>query len=244
MEEKRIKLYQSLKDDESYTKSYDEFINQFFNNSTNCEKLYNNSISEGSFTKTKKEWYQNFACDLEWAKSTSYCGGSTQQGGGQPDQTGGSTQQGGGQTPPATSFGTDTSITADQIKGGALVKYGMKGDIVGRIQERLKKHGKTNYSTSGNIDNIFGSKTKSMVKEFQREKGLKDDGVVGPLTWAELIKDPTIKPVTPINPVSPVSPVVPPKPKEPENPYTPTPADVKKTGGGPSRETINIEDID
>ena len=40
----------------------------------------------------------------------------------------------------------------------------------------------------GAIDGRMGPRTQQAVKEFQRTKGLKVDGVVGPKTWAELGK--------------------------------------------------------
>jgi peptidoglycan hydrolase-like protein with peptidoglycan-binding domain len=36
------------------------------------------------------------------------------------------------------------------------------------------------------IDGDFGPKTDAAVKEFQRETGLVDDGVVGAKTWEKL----------------------------------------------------------
>jgi peptidoglycan hydrolase-like protein with peptidoglycan-binding domain len=36
------------------------------------------------------------------------------------------------------------------------------------------------------IDGIFGPVTKNAVEEFQGERGLAVDGIVGPLTWAAL----------------------------------------------------------
>ena len=38
------------------------------------------------------------------------------------------------------------------------------------------------------IDSTFGSFLTERVKAFQTEKGLKPDGIVGPLTWGELLK--------------------------------------------------------
>ena len=40
----------------------------------------------------------------------------------------------------------------------------------------------------GGIDGKLGPMTKQAIKEFQRAKGLKIDGKVGPKTWAELGK--------------------------------------------------------
>jgi peptidoglycan hydrolase-like protein with peptidoglycan-binding domain len=38
------------------------------------------------------------------------------------------------------------------------------------------------------VDGLFGRNTEAAVKRFQREQGLDDDGVVGPLTWAALLQ--------------------------------------------------------
>src|SRR5262245_35910436 len=40
-------------------------------------------------------------------------------------------------------------------------------------------------------DGIFGPKTQARVREFQQNNGLAADGIVGPLTWAELARIPT-----------------------------------------------------
>lgn len=37
-------------------------------------------------------------------------------------------------------------------------------------------------------DGLFGRETEDAVKRFQREHGLYDDGIVGPLTWAALLE--------------------------------------------------------
>lgn len=80
----------------------------------------------------------------------------------------------------------DTNLTGDNLKAGSVVKYGMKGDIVGKIQELLIAKGFKNVSKSGNPDKIFGNRTKQMVIDFQRANGLNDDGSVGKDTWPKL----------------------------------------------------------
>lgn len=58
-----------------------------------------------------------------------------------------------------------------------IYKRGSTGEMVKQIQEAL------------NLlpDGIFGITTEQAVKEFQRNKGLKADGIVGPATLAKLV---------------------------------------------------------
>lgn len=80
----------------------------------------------------------------------------------------------------------DTTLTADDLKAGKSVKKGMKGKIVGDIQNLLIKLGYTNVSKSGTADEKFGSRTEKMVKDFQTANGLNDDGIVSKDTWPKL----------------------------------------------------------
>lgn len=64
----------------------------------------------------------------------------------------------------------------------ALSKYGSTGEEVKKVQERLKSWG----YYKGEVDGIFGSKTLSAVKFFQRKNGLTVDGIVGDKTLAAL----------------------------------------------------------
>jgi hypothetical protein len=58
-----------------------------------------------------------------------------------------------------------------------------RGQLVQLVQSRLKDRG----HDPGGIDGVFGAKTKTAVKSFQRSLGfLRPDGVVGPLTWDAL----------------------------------------------------------
>lgn len=63
------------------------------------------------------------------------------------------------------------------------LRRGSKGDLVAQLQDLLSKDGSTLK-----IDGIFGSGTQSAVRSFQKRHGLVVDGIVGPKTWAELLK--------------------------------------------------------
>lgn len=62
-----------------------------------------------------------------------------------------------------------------------VTKLGSRGPAVSAVQQRLHDRG---WSIA--TDSVFGSVTEHVVKLFQRERGLADDGVVGPLTWKAL----------------------------------------------------------
>jgi hypothetical protein len=57
-----------------------------------------------------------------------------------------------------------------------VLKKGSKGPSVVTLQEFLKL----------TADGIFGPKTESAVKSYQKKNGLVADGVVGPKTWAHM----------------------------------------------------------
>lgn len=64
----------------------------------------------------------------------------------------------------------------------ALSKLGSTGNEVRNIQTRLKSWG---YNI-GTVDGIYGRKTESAVKQFQRNNGLTPDGIAGPATLAKI----------------------------------------------------------
>ncbi len=73
-------------------------------------------------------------------------------------------------------------IAIAQSADAALYKRGSTGATVTEIQKRLKSWG---YYT-GTVDGIYGSRTESAVKYFQRTNGLAVDGQAGNKTLAAM----------------------------------------------------------
>ncbi|MCR5089893.1 MAG: peptidoglycan-binding protein [Oscillospiraceae bacterium] len=65
-----------------------------------------------------------------------------------------------------------------------MVDKTMQGPDVAVLQAVLTARG---YYTAG-IDSYFGETTESAVLDFQRNNSLAADAIVGPLTWAKLVK--------------------------------------------------------
>ena len=63
-----------------------------------------------------------------------------------------------------------------------LLKKGSTGQPVKDLQQGLKDLG----FDPGPVDGSFGSKTETAVKQFQGDRGIAVDGVVGELTWLNL----------------------------------------------------------
>jgi len=64
----------------------------------------------------------------------------------------------------------------------ASYRRGDSGSAVTKIQQKLSNWG----YYSGSIDGIYGSRTESAVRSFQRKNGLTPDGIAGPATLAAL----------------------------------------------------------
>lgn len=64
----------------------------------------------------------------------------------------------------------------------ALSRYGSSGSEVTQIQTKLKRWGYYN----GAIDGVYGSRTLSAVKYFQRKNGLTADGIAGKATLEKM----------------------------------------------------------
>lgn len=89
-------------------------------------------------------------------------------------------------------FQTDNNLTEDAIVGPETwqkliiqAAQGKTGQEVRAIQVLLKD--KFGYNI--NVDGIFGPDTANAVKDFQADKGIAVDGIVGPQTWRRLISD-------------------------------------------------------
>lgn len=68
-------------------------------------------------------------------------------------------------------------------QGSALTQYGDTGDRVSQVQCLLTQW---HYLALKDIDGIFGNRTDSAVRAFQRAHHLQVDGQVGTHTWAAL----------------------------------------------------------
>lgn len=69
--------------------------------------------------------------------------------------------------------------------GRRMLKKGDVGEDVKELQKLL----------GIDVDGAFGMETKRAVQKFQKDHGLTADGIVGPKTWAELLKDePDVEP--------------------------------------------------
>lgn len=72
---------------------------------------------------------------------------------------------------------------AKPAKTYPTLRYSAKGEDVRKMQQLL-----SNAGSGLKVDGIFGIGTLSAVKSFQTKHGLAADGIVGPLTWEQLLK--------------------------------------------------------
>ena len=73
-------------------------------------------------------------------------------------------------------------ITAAQRAEAAAYRQGSSGSVVTQIQRKLAAEGY--YKAS--VDGIYGSRTAAAVRSYQRDRGLKVDGICGPETLSAL----------------------------------------------------------
>lgn len=72
---------------------------------------------------------------------------------------------------------TEESASSGGSPGRPTVRRGSEGDLIKTIQTKLGIEP---------VNGKFGSKTEAAVRQFQRDKNLVPDGIVGPKTWAAL----------------------------------------------------------
>jgi peptidoglycan hydrolase-like protein with peptidoglycan-binding domain len=65
-----------------------------------------------------------------------------------------------------------------------VLRLGMRGSAVARLQERLRATG----FFDGAIDGIFGTETQAAVRAAQQQFRLEPDGIVGAATWTALLQ--------------------------------------------------------
>jgi peptidoglycan hydrolase-like protein with peptidoglycan-binding domain len=82
------------------------------------------------------------------------------------------------------------TLELESSAGMPTLRLGSRGSAVIDLQTRLATAG----FSPGAADGIFGSRTDAAVRSFQRARGLGADGVVGPLTWGELLGTTTPQP--------------------------------------------------
>lgn len=74
----------------------------------------------------------------------------------------------------------------DPMADGVL-KLNERGDAVERMQEQLKQLGyRDGRGNELNPDGHFGARTDEALRQFQRDQGIKDDGIAGPTTLGKL----------------------------------------------------------
>ncbi|MCX7594895.1 MAG: peptidoglycan-binding protein [Fischerella sp.] len=69
-------------------------------------------------------------------------------------------------------------------QGLPILRFGMRGSEVAKLQQRLRKLGYFRINADGN----FGKETEIAVKDLQSRYDLKPDGVVGGATWELLLQ--------------------------------------------------------
>lgn len=84
----------------------------------------------------------------------------------------------------AQSANSSTQATAQPTIDFPILRVGMRGPAVTRLQERLRATGFFN----GAADGVFGTETQNAVRAAQRSFNLEPDGVVGPATWGALLR--------------------------------------------------------
>ena len=68
------------------------------------------------------------------------------------------------------------------LDGGKTLKQGMEGPGVAKLQDVLIQKGYMTQQQKGTGPGVFGPRTEAALKAFQKDHGLKEDGILGPKT--------------------------------------------------------------
>jgi hypothetical protein len=80
-------------------------------------------------------------------------------------------------------YGPYTRNTGSTRGKQVALKFGTKGDRVRNVQAKLKSLG---YVSLGTVDGMYGARTQTAVMNFQKNRGLKVDGIAGTATLRAL----------------------------------------------------------
>lgn len=89
--------------------------------------------------------------------------------------------------PSSNNSGATSTVNASEATSSVelpVLRLGMQGPAVSRLQERLQAAG----FFQGVVDGDFGPETQMAVQAAQRQYQLEVDGVVGPATWRALLR--------------------------------------------------------
>lgn len=89
--------------------------------------------------------------------------------------------------------GTYPMVAKHAASSSPTLRRGQKGPSIVKLKHLLYKRGIRGFSGSRKPNNnrsdpFFGLNTKRAVQRYQKKKGLKADGTVGPATWSRLQK--------------------------------------------------------
>ncbi len=93
--------------------------------------------------------------------------------------------------PNATPAPSPVPTSPPDLSYPGKLSYGSQGDRVKQLQERLQELG---YFTGRKITTGFYRQTQAALKEFQKQNGLKNDGIVDELTWHALYASDVARP--------------------------------------------------
>ena len=90
-----------------------------------------------------------------------------------------------GPSGPVMSAKLSVSCTQAPTVTEPTIRRGSRGDAVRRLEQALVDLG----FDPGRVDSVFGRKTETALRTYQRTRGIIADGVCGPQTWAAILAE-------------------------------------------------------